>query len=328
MAQLNPHKLLPSSSQDALEMYVERYLAVRLLQQPGTWVESFGEVATTGTTSTKYPMAFMALKYLETIDEGGGFRTIGEKDCELTVVQYDVGVEIELLKLLTNTFSAQRWRDAPAGMVQAEAVFRAKTIADALVANTATCGWDDLALFHDSHLCSPKDPNSSTFDNLQATTKDVTDIAKITEEVVLMMDGVLDENGDKLGVMPTHIGVPTAKFHKLTNTLKQDIVANTAGTASIRNPYSDGLLTAVHMPQLTDADDWYLIDANLIAKGAAPWVLAKLQLPAPGFDSLSLRVHDEKSEMYLRHSKIGVSSRIFYGSKFLYPHAIRKVAGA
>jgi hypothetical protein len=327
MATLPTHDTLPASSQDALEMFDERYLAVRLLQQPSMWCETLGEIINTPSTSTKYPMAFLALKYLETIAAEGRFRTIGEKDCELEVVEYDDGVEIELLKLLTNTFSARRWLDAPAGMVQAERVFRCKSLATMLVSNTATCGWDDLALFHDSHKANPKDPSVGTFDNLQASTKDVVSLDNIAAEIALMQL-VKDENGDKLGVSPDAIGVPTEKFHKLQNLLKQDFVPSTAGTATMRNPYGSGELTIVHMPELTDADDWYLFDTKLIAKGVTPWVGAKLQLDRPGFDSLGFRRFGEESDRFKLTGKIAVSSHIWWGFKFLYPHAIRKVAGA
>ncbi len=328
MALLPTHDTLPASSQDALEMFDERYLALRLLQQPPTWADMLGDIIRTPSTSTKYPMSFLALKYLETKDYGGRFRTIAEKDCELEVVEYDDGVEIELLKLLTNSFSAARWADAPAGLIQAEAVFKNKSLATMLEANTALCGWDDLALFHDSHLANPGDAaNSDTFDNLQATAKDPADVTDIAEEVALMM-AVKDENGDKLDVKPTALGLPTEKFHAVANVLKQDIIANTAGTASIRNPYADGTLKLVHMPELTDVNDWYLFDEALIMKGAKPWVGAKLDIPKPGFDALGLRRFDENSDRFKETGKIAVSSHIYWGFKFLYPHAIRKVAGA
>ena len=327
MASITVHDTLPASSQDALEMFDERYLALSMKAMPTTWADQLGEVHMTASTSTKYPMAFLALKYLETIDEGGRFRTIGEKDCELQVVQYDDGVELELVKLLTNSFSARRWMDAPAGLLQAEAFLKSKTLAGMLEANTATCGWDDLALFHDSHLANPKGDTSVTFDNNQATAKDPANVDNIAAEVALMM-AVKDENGDKLGVKPTALGLPTEKFHATANLLKQDIIANTGGTATIRNPYADGTLKLVHMPELTDANDWYLFDENLIAKGAVPWVVAKLDLARPGFDALGLRRYGEDSDRFKNTGKIAVSSRLFYGFKFLYPHAIRKVAGA
>jgi hypothetical protein len=329
MAQLNPATTLPASSQDALEIFDERYLAAShaLLTQPQTWVGELGEEHTTPALSTHYPMSVLSLKYAETVAAEGRFKTIGEKEVELTVVEHDEGVEIELLKLLTNSFSAKRWMDAPAAMLQAEQIFKLRLIAAALEANTATCGWDGLALFHDSHKSNPVRDNGVTFDNYQATTKDVADLTVLEAELTLMAD-VRDTNGDRLGVNGNVIGVPVEKFRKLTNLLKQDFVPSGAGTATMRNPYNDGSLTVVRMDQLTDVNDWYIFDTNLIARGVPPWTLAKLALQSPGFDSLSLRRFDENSDYFRKTGKIAVSSHVYYGFKFLFPHAIRKIAGA
>jgi hypothetical protein len=329
MAQLNPATTLPTSSQDALEIFDERYLAASqaLLAQPQTWVGELGEEHTTPALSTHYPMSILALKYAETIAGEGRFKTIGEKEVELTVVEHDDGVEIELLKLLTNTFSAKRWADAPAAMLQAEQIFKLRLISAALEANTALCGWDGLALFHDSHESNPIRPNGDTFDNYQATAKDVYDLTDLEEELTLM-SAVLDTNGDRLGVNGNVLGVPPQLFRKITNLLKQDFVPNSGGTATMRNPFNDGSLSVVRMDQLTDPYDWYIFDTNLISRGVPPWTVAKLALQGPGFDSLSLRRYGEDSDRFKDHGRIAVSSHVYYGSKFLFPHAIRKVKGS
>lgn len=323
------HDTIPASSQEAIQIFVERYLALSLVQNPGTWCEELGVIETTPSTSVHYPMAMLALKYEETRDEGGRFRTIGERDVELKPVQHDDGVEIDVLKLVTNVFSARKWLQAPERMLQAEQVFRCRKVAQLLEANTDLCGWDGLALFADAHLANPGSSSvTATFDNLQASAKDVTNMTHLEEEIVLMMDGVLDENGDKLGVVPDTIGVPTAKFQPLMNKMKQDLIANSAGTATIRNPYADGTLKVVHMPQLTDANDWYLFDSKLCAMGAHPWAGAKLQLNGAQFDALGMRIYDESSDRFKNTGKIAISKRIWYGFKTLYPHGARKIVGA
>jgi len=327
MALLNLGTTLPASSRDALERWEERYNAAKLLAQPGTWVSELGDLSTTGALETKYPMTMLALKYLEAKKSEPSFETIGEKSCDLAISEYQAGIAIEAIKLYTNVFAAAKWDASPAQFVQAEGQFIAKLIADALVANTQTCGWDDLALFHDSHLCKGDDASSATFDNLQASAKDVVSIANIEAEFTLMKE-VLDVNGDALGVQPDTIAVPRQKHRGLVNLLKQNLIASAAGTATVTNPFADGTINIVEITPLTDVNDWYIFDSKLIANGAPPWVVAKLSLPSPGFNALSLCYHDETSEMFKRSRKLGVDSRIFFGSKFLYPHAIRKVAGA
>lgn len=327
MALLNPKTLLPQSSQDALQIFDERYLAALGVAQPQTWVGELGEDTTVNALSTRYPMSILSLKFAETKTQSGRFKTIGEKDVELNVAEFDEGVEIELLKLLTNTFSAKKWEDAPGRFIQAEQIFKLRTIAAALEANSDLCGWDGLALFHAAHLANFARSGVGTFGNIQGTPKDVVDLANIEAEITAGFE-VLDENGDRLGVQYDTIAVPPQKWQKLANLLKQDFVATPAGTATMRNPYNDGSLNVVRLDQATDVNDWYLADSNIIAAGAPPWVIAKLALQNPGFDSLSLRRWDENSDHFKKTGKIAVSQHIYYGSKFLFPHGVRKVAGA
>ncbi len=328
MASLNPAKTLPSSSQDALEIFDERYLSAIGLVQPQTWVDQLGEVGTTPALTTQYPMTMLSLKYLETREHQGHRKTIGERMCDLTLVEYDEGVEVELLKLMANAFVARAWEQAPARLLKAEKQFQLKTIADALVANTALCGWDNLALFHDSHLCNPTEADSATFDNLQASAKDVVSLTNIEAEITLMLE-VLDENGDILDVNPDTIIVPRQKWQGLKNLLKQDFVPNSGGTATMTNPYNQNVLNVVRANQLTDINDWYLCDSQMIANGVIPWTIQKLDLPNPGFDALGLRRYDpSNSDQARKKGLVGVDSHIWYGYKFLFPHAIRKIAGA
>lgn len=331
MALLNPATTLPASSQDALEIFDERYLAALRAANHQTWLSELGDVHDTAALSTHYPMSFLALKFQETKALAGRFKRIGEKEVELTVAEYDDGVEIELLKLATNVYSARKWNDVPAEMMHAEEQFKLKLIADALGANTAACGWDDLALFHDSHLANPDDASKGTFDNLQATTKDVADLANLAAEITAGAE-VLDTNGDPLGVEFDTIIVPRQKGQLLKNLLKQDFVPSTttpgAGTTTMRNPYFSSGINVVVANQLTDNNDWYLVDSKLIRQ-IPPWVVAKLNIANPAFDALGLRRWTpENSDDCRRKGTVAVSKHIYYGSKFLFPHAIRKVAGA
>lgn len=328
MAKLNPADTLPQSSQDALQIFDERYIAALQVVQPQTWVNELGDTIEMPALETRYPMSLLSLKFEETIAGEGRFKAIGEKDVPLTVAEYDEGIEIELMKLLTNAFSARKWAEGPALLVQAEEAFKLRMIASMLEANTETCGWDGLALFHDAHKANPVGGGvSATFDNLQGSAKNVVDLGNIEAELTAGLE-VLDMNGDPLGVDYDTIVVPRQKYNGLKNLLKQDFVPNTAGTATMRNPYNAGELKVQRIDQFTDSNDWYLVDSKLVARGVSPWICAKLNLPNPGFDALSLRRWDESSDLFKKHGKIAVSKHVYYGAKPLFPHAIRKVVGA
>lgn len=327
MAYLNPADTLPTSSRDALELFDERFNAAQIQQaeQPD-WVSAYGESSSTPALETRYPMSILNLKFQATKTQEGRFRTIGEKDTILTVSEFDDGVEVELLKLLTNSFVAKRWSDAPGLMVKAERSFVLKMVAAMIEANE-TCGWDDLALFHDAHLANPVNKSvTATFDNLQSSAKNVVDLANIEAEITAMLE-VLDINGDTLGVMPDTIFVPRQKWQGLKNLLKQDFVPNAAGTATMRNPYNDAGMTVVPIHQFTDANDWYLADSAMISAGVVPWIVSKLALGG-NFSALENRYWDESSDRFKSTGCIAVSRHIWYGKKPLYPHALRKIVGA
>lgn len=328
MALLNPAETLPAGSRDALEIFDERYLMAIGAVQPQTWASELGEVSTTPSLETKYPMTMLSLKYIEARDQRGKFKTIGERIVDLTVAEYSDGVEVELVKLLANAYVARQWADAPARLLQAEQQFVLRTLADMLVANSETCGWDGLTLFNDAHPCNPTEAGSATFDNLQATTKDVANLANIEAEITAMLE-VLDENGDPLNIVPDTIIVPRQKWQSLRNLLKQDFVPTPAGTATMRNPYNDSVLNVVRANQLSDNNDWYLADSAMISQGIVPWTAQKLQLPSPGFDELGLRRYEPaNSDRAREKGVVGVDSHIYWGFKFLFPHAMRKIAGA
>src|SRR5688572_27819708 len=113
MAILNPADTLPAGSRDALEIFDERYISQIGVVPPQTWVSDLGEDSTTPALETKYPMSMLSLKYSETREQSGKFKTIGEKMVDLTVAEFDEGVEVELMKLITNSFVARMWEQAP-----------------------------------------------------------------------------------------------------------------------------------------------------------------------------------------------------------------------
>jgi hypothetical protein len=132
------------------------------------------------------------------------------------------------------------------------------------------------------------------------------------------MRDVRDTNGDKLGVNPTEIWLPTAKFQGTADKLNQAFLASGES-----NPIA-GQVKPVHVPDLIDVNDWYLVDTNLMAKGVDIAVAANYRNVA----DLGLRFWDESSDFFKDTGKLKVSAHIWYGFKLLFPHAIRKVVGA
>lgn len=319
MASLYSNEQLPATSEAALREFDEKYLALITAGPTPTWASPF--VMSTSAPRLTFPLSTLAAKFKETRDAAGTVKTLDEKSFDLKAVEFDAGFEAKWYDLSHNAYSARNWSKAPGELIAAEQRHVALKLAALLEAGTGTtlgtCPWDGLAFFTASHLSNPFDSASTTWSNYQSSTKDVVSIPNITAEITNMM-GVLDVNGDKLEVQPTAIYVPTAKYQGVVNLLSQQMINN-----GETNPLA-GKLKVVHVPQLTDADDWYLVDENLMSRGFDPMIAMREQVDP----ALGLRTYDQSSDFFKATGKIKVSQHIWYGFGYALPHAIRLVKGA
>lgn len=326
MASLFTSEQIPTTSEQAIRVFDERYLAAISAAPPPGWAEEFGDMIPMGAPRSTFPLGLMSTKYLETKEASSRFKTMQEESFDLKVVEYDAGYEAKLIDLLdARTFAYRKWQQIPARWVIAEKRHVNRNIVTLLEAGTSgTTPWDSLAFFSAVHKANPTGDPSTTFSNYQSVAADVLDLSKLSDEITIMQ-GVLDENGENMGVDPTHILVPTAKYNKLLIRLAQAMVLTSgSATAPESNPLY-GKLKVVHCPELADVNDWYLVDANMIRQmGIAPWVAGKFQ---PATD-LGLRKWDENSDYFKDTGKIKMSSHIWYGFGLVFPHAIRRVVGA
>lgn len=318
MASFYTNQQLPTTSEQAIRQFVERYLTVISAQSPGGWVSQFGDVIPLSAPRATLPISQLATKFHETKDAAGRTRTMKETSVDLKVVEYDEGYEANLIDLLENSYSYRGWMRAPELFRIAEERLQSQKIVAALEAGTSTASpFDGVNFFSASHLSDPADASSTTWSNYSSAGTDMASIANLTTEITAMR-GVLDQNGDKLGVEPTHILCPTPKFQGVSNVLSQNFINNGESNPLV------GKLTAVHVPDLTDTNDCYLVDANLIAMGAVPWAVGVYKPSA----SLGLRSFGEESDFFKTSGKVKMSAHIWDGFTLMFPHAIRKIVGA
>src|SRR5215831_8300094 len=310
MGSLYTNELLPTTSEQAIRIFDERYLAGISAVQPLTWAEQLGDSVPMGAPRITFPMSLMSTKYLETREVSGRFKTMQEQSFDLRVIEYDAGYEAKLLDLKSNTYAYRKWTEVPSRFLMAEKRHVNRAIATLLEAGTTEISpWDAVAFFSASHKANPTGDPSTTWSNYQASTKDVVNLSNLIDEVTAMQGQVLDENGEKLGADPDTIVVPTPKYEPLKVLLSQAMILQGAATAPTSNPYM-GKFNVVHAPELTDVNDWYLIDSKLMSgQGVPPWLSAKYQAPT----DLGLRYFDESSDFFKDSGKIKVSSHIWYG---------------
>jgi hypothetical protein len=323
---------LPTTSQAAIREFNDRYIGSIGAVPPPTWSD-LGDLLPVSSPMITFPISSLALKYSQTEGESR-FKTLLEKSFDLKVQEFDVGIDAKLLDIQQQVFAYRNWLQGPARMVIAEGRHRNRSIVTLLEAGENTkwgaslanpLGIDGVNFFSATHLSDFNDSGSATWSNYQVSTKNVISVANLAAEVTLMQ-GALDENGEKIGADPDTILVPTAKYEGLKNLLAQAmILENGTGSAGVTNPFF-GRFNVVHVPEFTDADDWYLVDSKLRASsGLPPWLSARYTVPNP---ALELRTWDESSDYFKDTGRIKVSSHIWYGFSLGFPHSIRKVKGS
>ncbi len=323
---------LPADDQAALREFVDRYIAAIGAAPAPTWADA-GDQFPTSSPMLTFPVSSFALKYLQTEGESR-FKTLLSKSFDMKVQEFDVGVQAKLLDLTNQIFAYRAWQQGPARMLIAEQRRRNEAIA-ALLEDGENAQWgtgdgiDGENFFSAAHLSDFNNPASTQWSNYQVSAKPVVSITNLQVEVTAMQ-GTLDENGKKLGAYPTHIMVPTATYEPLKNLLSQNFMlaggtSTSVTSAATSNPYLNRF-EVVHNPDLTDANDWYLIDANLRStSGLPPWISVQYTKPNP---SLQLRTWDESSDFFKDTGCIKVSSHIWRGDALAFPHSIRKIKGA
>lgn len=315
MASLYVSDQLPTTSEQAIREFSEKYLMALSAAEPSGWASRF--VTAVNAPRTTFPMSFMSTKFVETKEQSGRFKGMDEKSFDLKVVEFNAGYEAKLLDLVTNVFAYRNWSAVPGRFVTAEARHVAFQLATLLELGAATPSpFDDVNFFSASHKANPSNSAAGTWSNYQAGPL-APSLTNIAAEMTAMR-AVKDENGDKLGVEPSEIWLPTAKFQTVSDLLNQAFIASGES-----NPLA-GQITPVHVPELVDPDDWYLVDTKLMAAGFDPMIAATYR-PS---DSLGLRSWDESSDWFKDTGKLKMAAHIWTGFKLVFPHAIRLVKGA
>lgn len=306
---------IPRTSADALREFNERYILAQTTGPAPSWATRF--VMSVDAPRVTFPLALMSTKFQETVEQSSHFRTMAEKSFDVTVAEFDAGYEAKLTDVL-NAYGYRNWTRIPQKFVDARARFVARHLAALLESGTSALSpYDDVAFFSATHKANPSDASTGAFSNYQSTATDPTDLVKLAVECTAMRF-VKDENGDKLGVEPDEIWLPTETFQDVSDALSQ------ANLASGESNKMLGKLKPVHVPELTDPNDFYLADSKMFNAGYDP-CLAVDHLPAT---SLGLRQWDESSDFFKDTGKLKISQHIWHGFALVFPHAIRKVAGA
>lgn len=317
---------LPTTSQEAIREFNDRYIASLGVFEPTGWADTLGALETTAAPMVTFPVSQLATKYQLTKGESK-FKTLGEESFDIKTAEYDDGYEAKLIDIFQQSFAVRRWNEAAARFPTAEAAHRHHAIATLLHAGATTLLYNGgveggiTENFFDTALpANLFDPDKGTFSNYNASGSAPLTVAIIEAEVKAMQEEVKDENGDLVMPIPDTLIVPAAYFEPVKNMLKKDMIANTAGTAGESNPYMNGFTVVPMREDKSGGADWYLVDSKLAAV-LPPWMSLRQDVPP----ALALRWFDEASDYFKSTGKLRVTSHIWYGFGLGFPHAIRKI---
>ncbi len=327
---LNPlytSETLPTTSEQAIREFNDRYLAVLMATPPSGWQSLVGEIIGSNAPRLTFPISQMATKFIRT-DGEPRFRTLQEKAFDLRAEEFDAGFEGKWYDISKQVYAYRQWASGPSYLVQEESNFVAEKFAY-LLENGQDIDFIDSTTgvdFFDTAIpANLFDSTKGTFSNYQTAGTSVLSIANIEAEVTSMKQ-VKDDNGRFMNVTPDTILVPIALEEKLSNKLaKENLgigVTSDAGNVVEPNPYKSRF-KVVGVREFTDTNDWYLVDSKL-ARQFLPCVGLKEMVDS----NLALRSWDTSSDFFKETGRIKVSSHIWYGFGLGFPHAIRKVTGA
>jgi len=326
MTSLYEFDKLPTTSGQALTEFSDRYLAAQLASIPDAWVDEYGDTAPMSTPKATMPLSAFSGKFQETTGDSRA-ETSHEDSIDFKVIEYDMGYEAKLIDLLNEVFAYRAWNQAAGYVKIAEQNHRATSVAALIEQGTAIDCWDGVKFFSETHPANKHKVSLGTWSNYEAAAKDCNSIANIIAQRT-QMRLVKDVNGQKLGVNPDTIWVPTEKFELVDALTKQQNVSVDSGTgvpgkgtATMSNPIFG--LKVREIKNLTNAANWFLVDSQLIKRMPAYGCLRY----SPGL-ALELRQWGEESDFFKNTGKLKNSAHIWYGFGLVFPHAIRMVTGA
>lgn len=315
---------LPKTSAEAIVEFDARFLTSLAAAPAPSWRNVVAQTMDVGSPDVRFPISLIGAKYHK-FEGSNRFRSLEEKMVALAVDEFDAGYEAKVIDLVTNVFAYQRWSEAPGRLVQASEATVTRLVLDLLKNGASTPCFDGVNFFSQTHPANPFVEGGSTWSNYQPVAKSVTSLVDLTGEITAMQ-GVLDENGDELGLDPDTLFVGTARHQPAVNMLsQQQLISDGVGgnAATVTNPYQNKF-NVVHVPNWT-GNDWMLFDSKLAAaQGLDPFVAARW---IPG-EELSNRWFDQSSDFFKQTGKIAFSSHIWLGAALLFPHCLRLVKGS
>jgi phage major head subunit gpT-like protein len=262
------------------------------------WPQLCTEVPSSG-YSNVYGWAVSALKLRQWI---GPRMTHNMREHTVTVenVPYEGTIELDLRKMEIDRATIGIFQQLPLATLAAAAAKHPDYLWRTLVQSNAGAGpvgFDGVALFDSSHPnYNETGSGATTYDNTYALAFDAANFNTVWSAMV----SFIGEDGEPMGVMPTHGFFAPQLKRTVTEVLSSNTYAQSSGGGvanAIDNPMK-GWIEPVFLPELAnDPTAWYLAD---LSKPIKPFIFQKRTNPVmTALDQLTNeKVFNEKVAVY------------------------------
>ena len=291
----NLQNLIPTTVDDAIELFKDEFASSFALGEVANWADQFGFNITQDTamhSRVRLPIGISAPEYREFLgDRQARNLTVREVEVVTKKLTDGVGMDIDRLKVAGGWLG---WMNQPSMMAQ-EALRNSNELIAAGLESNAGAGplleiyrdpdveasVSPIRLFAANHRENPVDANSDTFSNILAATT----VRESIIEALTHFRSLNGPNGKTLNARGVAVGVPTARHEEFMEYIERDL--NETSTGSTPDNYYNRVLEVVPMVELTDPNRVYFFGEKM---GMYPWAVWRGTPMVTTFDETSDKV--------------------------------------
>lgn len=330
-----PHLLVSTDALASLREFSDEFRSALVLGDYESWAGTFGLLRTTDSLKTTWPIPLDAAGYKE-FKGDIKFRSLYHRSLSMTSKTWTDGVDAPYAEIATPDFIG--WGEQPAMMAAEWGRLPNEMVATMLESNPQLDFYRDpdtdivvaRNLFADDHPFNVLQPSLGDFDNDITTTVAAINDGSFFETISDHFRAIKGPNGKPLGLRMNggNFIVPGTREQLFKKALEQDTLIRSVDAAGAINPGSGGVAAVTQSnlfkgtmgytvaDELTEANIFYAVAAG--KPGLYPWVVQQGSAPEE-------ILHDQDSELYKRHLRVGVAYVGQANAAAALPHPIVRV---
>ena len=319
MARLTFIETLPSSLEAAVTEFKDGYLVEQSKDPAPAWYSEFGDVGISSEPKTSIPITSIAAVYTREMGDVA-FAKFANGFVEVVQEKFHCGYEFDAYALHNDKITYSKFQLLPSQLIIAEENHIARNVASIIEnGESLPIKWagDGITFFSDNHPVNIGRPSLGVFSNIEKTPTAIT-IDSILNQQSKMLCSVMDPTGRNYTTTGDTLIVPSSQYVAAIALTKQLTVASPGAGSEWRTQHNPLFgMKVIHVPDLTNELDWYLVN-SVLAKIMPCW--SALKWTPKGINPIE--------DNYVKFKNIlQIGGEIWYGFAPGFPHPIRKIKG-